>query len=207
MVANREGCCQTADVAQYESFWLATAAAAPVIALAAVVALPDTLGAYQEGFQRTVDEWFDTPAKLQTSMRDAGAPELYVEAMSHIDLATVKAMMTRANIPLRKIAAYIRWIAVCNVMLQALLLASSLAALAYNVDWLSRWLAIVITVAGVVTLALTLSLVANYREKARDFADMFERGTREEFKKMLLRASETTQGAAEERLPSTDDVT
>jgi hypothetical protein len=42
MVADMQVRCEAAAVANYENFWLATAAAAPVIALAAVVALPDS---------------------------------------------------------------------------------------------------------------------------------------------------------------------
>src|SRR5262249_34833233 len=86
VVADLEESSETADVASHESFWLATAAAAPVIALAAVVALPDTSGIYRD-VQRTFDEWFDTPAMFNTAMLAAGVSKPVVdETMPAIDL-------------------------------------------------------------------------------------------------------------------------
>ena len=148
MVADLQECCETTGVASIDTFWLATAAAAPVIALAAVVVLPDTSGMYRDDVQPVIDEWFDSPANFQAAMRTAGASEWVVEAVSAINLADAKEKVVRAKATrsLRVLVASIRWTAIGNVLLQAVLLALSLAALAYNVHVMPPWLAIVLPV-------------------------------------------------------------
>lgn len=184
----------------YESFWLATAAAAPVIALAAVVALPEASGIYQHELQHIMDEWFGTPTGLRAAMQAAGATEPVVEAMSDIDLSPLRETVAEMTLPARILAAVIRWTAIGNVMLQAVLLAFSLAALAYNVDVMPRWLAIVLTVGGILLLAATVSLVSDYRRATRKLPRMIEQRMIEICKEILLRhplaASKTLEGPA-----------
>jgi hypothetical protein len=189
----------------YENFWLATAAAAPVIALAAVVALPETSGLYRDDLQRIIDEWFGTPTKLRAAMQAAGATELVVEAMSDIDFPAMKGGVTKTVIPLRVVAAVTRWTAIGNVMLQAVLLAFSLAALAYNVDVMPRWLSIVLTVGGILLLAATVSLVSYYRKGMKELPEILEQQMIEMCKEILSAPSKTVEGPAEEQVSSSDD--
>jgi hypothetical protein len=49
------GLCHTAPVSYHETFWVVAGTAAPVIALAAVVALPDTAGLYRALAQSAAD--------------------------------------------------------------------------------------------------------------------------------------------------------
>jgi hypothetical protein len=192
-------------VASYENFWLAIAAAAPVIALAAIVALPDTADMYQD-VQRTLDEWFDSPAKLHAALQAGGATEAEaVKAMSEVDLATAKTRAVRGARPLRVIAAFIRWITIGNLMVQAALLALSLEILAYDVHVIARWLAIVLTVGGIVLLAVTVSLTSEYRTLAKAFPEMLRQQAAKQFKAGPPTASETARGTAEGQVSSSVD--
>jgi hypothetical protein len=162
-------------VTSYENFWLATAAAAPVIALAAAVALPDTSSIYREDFQQSLDEWFGTTTKLCAVLQAAGATEAVVKEASEMDLRSVmKEPLAKITLPLRVIAAGIRWTAVGNVVLQAVVLTFSLAALAYNVDVMPRWLAIILTVGGILLLAATVFMVSSYRRGASRGAKLLD---------------------------------
>ncbi len=179
VVADMKECCETADVTKYESFWLAIAAAAPVIALAVVVVLPDTSGVTGDVFQPIIDDWFDSPEKFRAALKAAGAGGPVLEAMSDIDLtgakADAKAKARSTTLGIRGIAAAIRWIAIGNVMVQAVLLALSLVALAYNVDVISRWLAIVLTVGGILLLAATVVMVSDFNTMAAGLPKMMEK--------------------------------
>ena len=205
MLADMKVCCENAAVANYENFWLATAAAAPVIALAAVVALPETSTITTKFLQRTVDDWFGNPARTRSMMLAAGAVGPALEVLSNIDFSDVraKANKLRPIVLLRVIAAAIRWISICNVLLQATLLAFSLATLAYNVDVMPRWLAIVLTVSGIVLLAATVSLVSDYREAATTFSEMFENQMINQFKGLLASDEFKERLAAFETAPET----
>jgi len=206
VVADLQECCETTGVASIDTFWLATAAAAPVIALAAVVVLPDTSGMYRDDVQPVIDEWFDSPANFQAAMQAAGASEWVVEAVSAINLADAKEKVVRAKATrsLRVLVASIRWTAIGNVLLQAVLLALSLAALAYNVHVMPPWLAIVLPVGGIVLLAITVLQVSSYRRAAKAFPGMLEKGFSQIFNEALSAASKTGRGAAEEQVPSSD---
>ena len=134
MVADIKKGCETTDVVLYESFWLASAAAAPVIALAAVVALPDTSEVTGDVIPRLVDDWFATPAKVRAAMQAAGAVGTALEVLSKFDYtatgpgyAARRAEAVRAIMPLRVAMAAIRWTAICNVLAQAVVLALSLS--------------------------------------------------------------------------------
>lgn len=194
-------------VTPYENFWLATAAAAPVIALAAVVVLPDASGLYEEGVQHTVDEWFGPTKKLRDAVQAAGATEAVVEAVSQIDLSDMKKPVAKATFRLRVISAFIWWTVIANVVLQAGLLAFSLAALAYNVDVIPRWLAIVLTVGGILLLAFTVSLVSAYRRSLKEFPKMMERQMVGSVQEIILEVSKAIEEAQEstEEVPSGDD--
>jgi hypothetical protein len=108
-------------------------------------------------------------------MQAAGATEAVIESVSQIDTSDLKKPLAKATFRLRVTTAAIWWIAIVNVVLQAVLLAFSLTALAYNVDVIPRWLAIVLTVGGILLLAATVSLVSAYRRNAKQLPEMIER--------------------------------
>jgi hypothetical protein len=203
-VADMKKGCETTDVVLYESFWLATAAAAPVIALAAVVALPDTSEVTGDVIPRLVDDWFATPAKVRAAMQAAGAVGTALEVLSKFDYtatgpdyAARRAAAVRAIRPLRVAMAAIRWTAICNVLAQAVVLALSLTALAYNVDVMPRWLAIALVVGGILLLAATVSLVSSYRKATALLPEALQKGMTEQFKELL--ASEELKEQLEAR--------
>ena len=208
MVADMKVRCETANVANYESFWLATAAAAPVIALAAVVALPDTSALAKKPFLSALDDWFDNPAMIRSTMLAAGAVGPALEVLQGIDFSDTKAEVKkmRTYVLLRVVAAAIRWVCICNVMMQATLLAFSLATLAYNVDVMSRWLAIVLTVSGILLLTVTVWLVSGFGVATATFPEILVKQMTDVFKELvasdefreLLADSEIAQGTAEE---------
>lgn len=197
-MADLAECCETASVASYESFWLATAAAAPVIALAAVVALPDTADIYQ-AVQRASDERYGASAEFRAALQVFGTTgATAVEAVSEIDRATRR---------LRVWAAFLRWTAIGNVMVQAVLLALSLVALAYNVHVIPRWLAIVLPAGSIVLLGATVSLTSEYRWLAKAFPEILEEAFTKQRGKMLPTTSETAQGTAEKQVSPGDHDT
>lgn len=144
----------------HEAFWIVAGTAAPVIALAALVALPDTSDIYQDLGQALLDEQlssikqfyalyqvnFDT--ELAKEYRKLlGPPDELVESRFFKNFATV-----------------IRLGAVGNVFLQAGLLAACLAALAYDRDVIPPWIAVILAVGGVLLLAGIVSALAKYRK-------------------------------------------
>jgi hypothetical protein len=163
-------------VTSYESFWLATAAAAPVIALAAVIALPDASGIYREDIQHAIDEWAGNTEKLRSTLRTAGFKESELGVVHSVDFPALKKSLAKTTLLFRVIADAVRWTAIGNVLLQAVLLAFSLTTLAYNVEVLPRWVAVVLTVGGILLLAVTVSLVSAYRRRASEVAKAFELG-------------------------------
>jgi hypothetical protein len=146
---------KTAGVSFHENFWLAASAAAPVITLAIVVAIPDAAnmrfraaGAMRaaEG-QRRVSEVsgpHDRPSR--DSARDRTGESLRATRWA--------VQVTRWNVRL----------CYANLIAQAVLLAVSLAALAYGLDLVPPWLAIVVAVGGVGRLAWTLLRGAGIRD-------------------------------------------
>jgi hypothetical protein len=176
-------------MADYESFWLATAAAAPVIALAAVVALPDTSDVSPDVIQSTLDEWFSSPERISSAAKEAGASDAVVKIMAGIDPAALKGVAQKVPALLRVVTVPIRWIAICNVILQAALLAVALGALAYNMSVIPRWVAIALTVGGILLLATTVSLSSEYLKEAKKFGNTLEEQTVRWFRNWWKRIS------------------
>lgn len=156
----------------HETFWLATAAAAPVIALAAVVALPDTSGLYGNHAQRLEGEYKDLSAKLRPSIAGdtSGLAGLLVAAMG-VSVDMRDRMVGQAVKSYRVMAWVVRLAAIVNMLLQAGLLATSLVALAYNLDVMPPWVAIVLAVGGILLLAATVSAVPAYRNMTEHFSE------------------------------------
>lgn len=125
----------------HESFWAATSAVAPVIALAAVVALPDAatlIGRANSILQGT----------LRQSSNEYAGQETFL---------AMRARETRHW-------AWIAWLAtLANMMIQAGLLTVSLCALAYRQDIVPLWLAIVLATGGILLLAWSTFVSANWR--------------------------------------------
>jgi hypothetical protein len=143
-------------VSFHESFWLAASAAAPVITLATVVAIPDVANTR---FRAAGALWAADGQReiFEVSGRE-GTPG-YDTVRDRIDqslTATRWAVeVTRRNVRL----------CYANLIAQAALLAVSLAALAYGRDLVPPWLAIVLAVGGVALLAWTLLRGAGLRDQ------------------------------------------
>ncbi len=144
----------------HEAFWVVAGTAAPVIALAALVALPDTSDMYEDLGQAMLDESLlsikqfyalhqvDFDTQLAKEYRKLiGAPDELVESRFFKYFTTV-----------------IRLSAIGNVFLQAGLLAAGLAALAYDRDVIPPWIAVILAVGGVLLLAGIVSAIAKYRK-------------------------------------------
>jgi hypothetical protein len=133
--------CETAAVSEYiKDFWLATAAAAPVIALAAVVVVPEGPGVKSKimrdlhDLEATDTGETDPEAKLLT-----GAMSLAASAMQILLLTGF------------------------NVVVQALLLLASLSSLEAEGDQIPPWSAELLAVGGIFLLAGTLYWGASVR--------------------------------------------
>jgi hypothetical protein len=126
-VAWEPGSCDTAAVKFYENFWVATAATAPVIALAAMLLLPEW----------TVRGSEATAAAVDAEMRAKG------RGLQDWDHRYQR---------LAKMAWSVRTEGLVNVLLQAALLAVSLSALAYQRNVVRPWIAISIAAGGLLWL-------------------------------------------------------
>ncbi len=167
----------TATVGFNESFWLATSAAAPVITLAAVVALPDS----SKASNAVASLWVEAEVRNQGAELRARLAELNEEA----SLSDVLKALHGSDAPRRKTdvravgpdgdvvrakklyrsAVLNQQISFGNVIIQAGLLAMSLAALAYHRDLVSPWVAIILAVGGILLLAWTLVTGAGIRDQ------------------------------------------
>jgi hypothetical protein len=139
-------------VAFHDNFWLAASAAAPVIALAAVVILSDVstvLNVYAEQI-RVVRRRARMPDRLRLELAD-GIPGLPRLDLSGYTWGSV--LMIRRGI-------------VLNLIIQAGLLAVSLSALATSQDVMPMFVAIVLAVGGILLLAATTTAVVKVREEA-----------------------------------------
>jgi hypothetical protein len=127
-------------MSSHESFWVATAAAAPVIALAYVVALPDTGNLL-----------FIARANSEVALKLKKDPDpdnpISVSKMEFARMS-LKAMLV------------IWYTSLANVLIQAVLLGVSLWALAYGHDEIPPWSVIFLAVGGIIFLAYT-KLLAN----------------------------------------------
>jgi hypothetical protein len=120
----------------HETFWVAVSAAAPVIALAAIVALGDATADASRGRQWMIDHpsWTRPPEK-RALVRAGG------KAVTNIGLA-------------------IGVLCVLNTILQAVVLAFSLSSLASGVDEMPTAVAIAAEVAGIIAVPVPQSLRA-----------------------------------------------
>jgi uncharacterized membrane protein YbhN (UPF0104 family) len=151
------GTCDTAAVAFHESFWVATSAAAPVIALAAIVALPDLSSTLAK-----------TTQDVRTA-RDGRRPASGENPAADPEMA-------QARLEWRLSMLY--WaITIVNLFAQAGLLAFSLWALADKQDLMPLGLAILLAVIGILLLAGSTMFVINLRY-SRDSAGKPDDDTR-----------------------------
>jgi hypothetical protein len=141
--------CQTLAMPYHEAFWVATAAAAPVIALANVVAGPEIDGAVVTVFRHQRDlrirRWL--PVKDPT-----------------LHSATFKLILISS--------AYTAFF--LGLLMQAALLAVSLSALAAGQNVMPPWVAIVMAVAGILILAWVLTVTAGVRRELENEAKTME---------------------------------
>jgi hypothetical protein len=135
--------CQTAPVTYHEAFWVATAAAAPVIALATVVAGPDADGVGVLAVDRR------SALRMREWQKGKPAPDAILR----------EAKRTTALI----ISAYLAFL--LDLLIQAALLAVSLSALAAGQNVMPPWVAIVMAVAGILILAWAVSVTAAIRRQ------------------------------------------
>jgi hypothetical protein len=156
-------------VSYHETFWLATAAAAPVIALAAVVAMPDASAAANEVNEAVLD------ARAAVAEAEAKSMEKLQLAVKQTRIGEDEAsemVLPRPTPPIyvaRSVAPGIA--AFVNVLVQAALLALALSALATAQNVLPPWVAIALAVAGILLLTVTTQWVALLRGRAVDFRD------------------------------------
>ena len=148
----------------HEAFWLATAAVAPLVTLAAVVALPDAAIAV---------DWRSLALReLGGVAGDRGdPPQEFSEAIARADYERHRQEYWKS----RAVAAYRATL--INMVVQAGLLAVSLAALATGRDLIPTWIPIVLAVGGILVLARTLIYGAEIR-RAMDRVEPLAPGDR-----------------------------
>jgi hypothetical protein len=134
-------------VSYHEAFWVATAAAAPVITVAIVVAMPDT-SATVWAVQRSAEEYkADVPPGPDEDW-DRG-------------LRAMTGMLLNVTV------VYI--VEILNLLVQAGLLAVSLSALAAGRNVTPPWIAIVMAVVGTLLLAWSITSTAQTRRRINMF--------------------------------------
>lgn len=120
--------CQTVAVTFHEAVWVVAGTAAPVIALAEVVSLADTVRESLDFF---------------TDFMDGSLERDHVPSTSRHWLYERRQRQT----------LWTEGIGLFNLLLQAALLAVSLTSLAYQTNFIPLWLAIVAAVGGLLLLA------------------------------------------------------
>ena len=126
----------------HESFWVATAAAAPVVALAAIVALPDTSVAVEEVYRHRHDP--------VVSERARNGRQVIVARLWSRNMAYVWSQLV--------------WmVSIVNLLLQAALLAMSLLVLVYDQEVIPPWAAIVFSAGGILLLTWSSTSAAAFR--------------------------------------------
>jgi hypothetical protein len=137
-------------VSYIKEFWLATAAAAPVIALAAVAALPDTSAVVDVASKRLREA-------ERNRLPDPGHG---LDRLGYLaDIADVFPTIDRWG-------ALLLWgTTIANLLVQAGLLAVSLSALAYEQNVIPVWASIVMAVGGILLLAWTITSGAGFRRR------------------------------------------
>lgn len=141
-----------------EAFWLAASAAAPVIALAAVVALPDARATEFQAVASSYDTFFDELFK--SGVLSKSGEEF---------LAWMKEENRRSRPALA--ATRIRQLVLSNVIIQAGLLAVSLSALATSRNLTPPWVVIALEVSGILLLSWTVTGGTTIRRKMKAYAD------------------------------------
>ena len=147
LLAHNDPGWETAAVSFHESFWIAASTAAPVITLAIVVVIPGAAGIRFRAANR------------EQELLDLRVPATDPDKAAKLEKRLMKlgwaARVTRLNVRL----------CYANLIVQAALLAASLAALAYTRDFVPPWLAIIVAVGGVGLLAWTLLRGAGVRDR------------------------------------------
>jgi len=128
-------------VSFHENFWVVTGTAAPVIALAAVAALPDATKAVVRAYERPFVPL--STGELRMVTLSSGETALTTDGKFVSQVLSAK-------------AATIRTRTLINVIVQAGLLAVSLSALAAQRNVMPPWIAIVLATGGILLLAWTL---------------------------------------------------
>jgi hypothetical protein len=143
----------------HETFWLAAAAAAPVITLATVVVVPDAAGIRFRAARREQD------------LRDLAvrAAPATADGRQSVPVAKPGEAGTWPPPPQRlawavRVTRRNARLCYANLIAQAALLGVSLAALADSRDFVPPWLAIVVAVGGIGLLAWTLLRAAGTRD-------------------------------------------
>ena len=149
------GACDTATVTYHESFWIAASAVAPVIALAAVVAMSDAASIMGEARRAEYS--------MRMSRILAGA-RLLDEAYRRDLAAAQQDRVAEGEARGAGKWSLIAWLGtLLNLAIQAALLAVSLWALAYHEDVIRPWVAIIPAIGGIVLLACIALVAAEQR--------------------------------------------
>jgi hypothetical protein len=150
-----------------ENFWIATSAVAPVIGLAAVVALADVASIMGDASR--------TLARVQAARATAQAAR--GEAQDAVQAAwdPVLDRVAEGEAQDARKWALIAWLStLLNLAVQAALLAVSLWALAYHQDAIRPWLAMILAIGGIVLLAWSTLVAAQQRFTLK--GSLFRRG-------------------------------
>ena len=165
----------------HESFWIAASAVAPVIALAAVVAMSDAASIMGEARRaeysmrmsrilagaRLLDEAYrrDLAAAQQDRVAEGEAPDPVLDRATEGEVPDPE--RDRAAEGEARGAgkwSLIAWLGtLLNLAIQAALLAVSLWALAYHEDVIRPWVAIIPAIGGIVLLACIALVAAEQR--------------------------------------------
>jgi hypothetical protein len=174
--------CQNPIMVFHESFWLATSAAAPVIALAVAVALPDVGTAFEDAtVRRQTAELVASVYEVEASPWGLGDKVIsrvisnfrqvvYNEGSETSSYETDESMASHELFVARKFyrRALANWsAALASIGIQAGLLGFSLSALAYDRDLLPLWLAIASAVGGILLLTGILALSNRFQRSWR----------------------------------------
>ena len=155
--------CHTAMVTYHETFWVVTGTTAPVIALAVVIALPDSGRAWSE-LSRQLMPGADPDTPSARKLREALVPKSQ-DWLSGSFMPTPE-IRDPAMVVARR-AFMILLMVSLDLILQAGVLAVSLSALAYGLDVMPPWVAIVLTVGGLLLLPW-ITIKTSHLRKAFD---------------------------------------
>ena len=147
-----------------ENFWIATAASAPVIALAAIVAMGQMARVAAASLKTFERHMTNLPIKINTDAKPDLSPEQAkaAEADSTLDLSPEQLKTTEKALVLVGQAQTAMWstiVIATNVVLQGVVLCFALLSLAAGTNDMPPWIAIAGEMLGLAALAVPAYVV------------------------------------------------